>query len=82
MIVAAKTGNVGRLRLHYFKNLCISCGLVRFVFSIFVLTDSEPGSWTSENEKLRRERGEENIKEKDEGKAKPSTSINQIGKVK
>lgn len=73
---------MGRLRLHYFKNLCISCGLVRFACYILVLTDSEPGSWKSENEKLRRERGEENIKEKDEGKAKPSTSINQIGKVK
>lgn len=74
MIEAAKTGSVGRLRLHYFKNLCISCGLVRFAFSIFVLT-SEPGSWKAENEKLRRERGEENVKEKDEGKAK-------VGKVK
>lgn len=81
MIEAAKTGSVGRLRLHHFKNPCISCGLVRFAFSIFVLTVSEPGSLRIENKKLRRERGEENIKEKDEGKAKPSTSINQIGKV-
>lgn len=69
MIEAAKTGSVGRLRLHYFKNLCISCGLVRFAFSIFVLT-SEPGSWKAENEKSRRERRERTLECKREGRRK------------
>lgn len=78
MIEAAKTGSVGRLRIHYFASrLCISCGLVRFAFSISVLTDSESGGWKSENEKLIGERGEENIKEKDE----ENQSNKQLGKV-